>query len=168
VEDSEKLGEAVAVGAVVAFVESVVPRGVANENVEVVDLLSVAEGFSSDFASVRGEGAGVNVMVGMVSGLARSSGAVTLVGISLRFGGGVWAFFCSSIFARILASASASRSCFSHFEKPRKPGRVGLPVTLESIGVTTIPDEATRRPSVGCDCDCWNGLMRIAVLPVMD
>jgi hypothetical protein len=39
------------------------------------------------------------------------------------------AFFCSCSLARIFAIASASKSCFSHFEKVLKPPlRVGLSI----------------------------------------
>lgn len=90
---------------------------------EGVDLASAVTGFPS-----TGEGeAGVKVMEGTVRVCARDSEVIAPVGCSLLFM--VSPFFCSCILALILAIASASRSCFSHFENPRKPDRVGLSVT---------------------------------------
>lgn len=97
-------------------------EGCPKEN-EGADLASVVTGFPS-----IGEGeAGVKVIEGTVKVCARDSEVIALVGCSLPFTASP--FFCSCILALILAIASASRSCFSHFENPRKPDRVGLSVT---------------------------------------
>jgi hypothetical protein len=66
------------------------------------------------------------------------------------------AFFWSCNFALILAIASASKSCFSHFENIRKPLRVGLSLaTTESKGAKA---DTTRR--LGAGCESRNGLIR--------
>lgn len=115
------------------------------------------------FASVHGGagavdvagGGGVNVMMGTVEALGPNSGAVALV----ETFDGVSAFFCSSILARILAIASASRSCFSHFENARNPGREGTSTTLVNGGACEF-EEATRRPVGPCGKGCWKGFTR--------
>lgn len=90
---------------------------------EGADLASAVTGFPS-----TGEGeAGVKVIAGTDRVCARDSEVIAPVGCSLLFKASP--FFCSCILALILAIASASRSCFSHFENPRKPDRVGLSVT---------------------------------------
>lgn len=118
----------VAVDPVVAadFEASVLVDVGPNGNNAGVGFVSVPEDVAVDAAG----GGGVNVMMGTIGALGPSSGAVVLVGSSEIFPCGVSAFFCSSIRARILAIASASRSCFSHFENARNPGREGPSATL--------------------------------------
>lgn len=111
-----------AVGAV-GFEASVFVEALPNENNNGVDFVSVLP----DVDAVGG--GGVNVMMGTAGALGPSSGAVALVGSSKAFDCGISPFFCSSIRARILAIASASRSCFSHFENARNPGRDGPSAT---------------------------------------
>lgn len=112
-----------AVDAAVEIFEASVLDGVGpNENAGGAAFASVPEGAGA--AGVVG-GGGVNVMMGIVGALGPSSGAVAL-GVILD---GVSALFCSNILARILAIASASRSCFSHFENARNPGREGTSAT---------------------------------------
>lgn len=65
-------------------------------------------------------------------------------------------FFCSCNLALILAIASASKSCFSHFENIRKPFRVGL--SLAATGGKGAKADTTRR--LGAACESRNGLMR--------
>lgn len=109
-------------------------------------------------------GGGVNVMMGTAEALGPSSGAVALVGSSKAFDCGVSPFFCSSIRVRIFAIASASRSCFSHFENARNPGRDGPSATPGINGGVCIFEEATRRPVVTCGKGCLNGLTRAEAL----
>lgn len=111
-----------AVGAV-GFEASVLVEVLPNENNNGVDFVSMLP----DVDAVGG--GGVNVMMGTAGALGPSSGAVALVGSSKAFDCGISPFFCSSIRARILAIASASRSCFSHFENARNPGRDGPSAT---------------------------------------
>lgn len=109
-------------------------------------------------------GGGVNVMMGTAEALGPSSGAVALVGSSKAFDCGASPFFCSSIRVRIFAIASASRSCFSHFENARNPGRDGPSATPGINGGICIFEEATRRPVVACGKGCLNGLTRAEAL----
>ncbi|EGO28119.1 hypothetical protein SERLADRAFT_462642, partial [Serpula lacrymans var. lacrymans S7.9] len=140
------------------------------KGVEAAALFSeTCAGLSAGFVKLillTGVGAGaVNKGVGTAA-LAPNSGAVTLVGSSPAFFWGPDSFFCSCTLARIFAIASASRSCFSHFEN-RDERRVGLsPTPPKSAGVGRLYDEATRRP--GTFCDCWKGLMRIPTLVAID
>lgn len=85
VEGSEK-PVVVEAAVVVPLTESLVLGGVAKEKVEVFGLLGGV--LSSDFPSTAAAGTGVSVIVGTDNGLAPSSGAVTLVGISAGFWGG--------------------------------------------------------------------------------
>jgi hypothetical protein len=105
-------------------------------------------------------GGGVNVMMGTAGALEPSSGAVALVGSSKAFDCGVSPFFCSSIRARIFAIASASRSCFSHFENARNPGRDGPSTTPGINSGVCVFEEATRRPVEACGKGCLNGFTR--------
>ncbi|KAG1755385.1 hypothetical protein EDB19DRAFT_1611463, partial [Suillus lakei] len=105
-------------------------------------------------------GGGVNVIMGTAGALGPSSGAVALVGSSKAFDCEISPFFCSSIRARILAIASASRSCFSHFENARNPGRDGPSATPGINGGVWIFEEATRRPVVAWAKGCLNGFTR--------
>jgi hypothetical protein len=126
----------------VDFEASVLAEVLANENNDGAGFVSVPP--DVDAAG----GGGVNVMMGTAGALGPSSGAVALVGRSKAFDCGVSPFFCSSIRARILAIASASRSCFSHFENARNPGRDGPSATPGINGGVWIFEEATRRPVV--------------------
>jgi len=112
--------------AAVAFEASVLDGVGPNENAGGAGFASAPGGACT--AVVVG-GGGVNVMMGMIEFFGPSSGAVTFAEISDTFFDGVSTFFCSSILARILAIASASRSCFSHFENARNPGREGISAT---------------------------------------
>jgi hypothetical protein len=137
----------------VDFEVSVLVEILANENND-------GAGFASVPPDVDAAGGGVSVMMGAAGALGPSSGAVALVGRSKTFDCGVTPFFCSSIRARILAIASASRSCFSHFENARNPGRDGPSATPGINGGVWIFEEATRRPVVACGKGCLNGFTR--------
>lgn len=137
----------------VDFEASVLVEILANENND-------GAGFASVPPDVDAAGGGVSVMMGAAGALGPSSGAVALVGRSKTFDCGVTPFFCSSIRARILAIASASRSCFSHFENARNPGRDGPSATPGINGGVWIFEEATRRPVVACGKGCLNGFTR--------
>jgi hypothetical protein len=104
---------------------------------------ATCEGFSWGFGRLNGV-AGVAI-VG--NGVAEDD--------SFGFFSGVTAFLCTLSFA----IASASRSCFSHFENDRY-APFGLDV--ESLAIA----EATRRPDPASDC--WKGLMRRPRLVAMD
>lgn len=152
VEGKEKPGVVLDVGRVaVAVFGSVVATG-AGVNANGDAALVAAGAAVPSICASTGEGdAGVRVIVGTVKVFA----PVAEVGRgSMDFETSTCAFFCSCILARILAIASASRSCFSHFEKPRKPGRVGLSARPAKWEDTVELDEATRRPRLGCDWDC--------------
>lgn len=137
----------------VDFEASVLVEVLANENND-------GAGFASVPPDVDAAGGGVSVMMGAAGALEPSSGAVALVGRSKAFDCGVSPFFCSSIRARILAIASASRSCFSHFENARNPGRDGPSATPGINRGVWIFEEATRRPVVACGKGCLNGFTR--------
>lgn len=77
------------------------------------------------------------------------------------------AFFCSCNFALILAIASASKSCFSHFENVRKPLlRVGLSPPPDPPCGKGLYADAIRRP--GADCESGKALMRSPMFVAID
>lgn len=88
VEGNEKPGVVVEAAAEVPLIELLVLGRVAKEKVEMFDLLCGAPS-SEPFPSIATAGAGVSVIIGTDDGLVPSSGAVTLVGISVDFWSGV-------------------------------------------------------------------------------
>jgi hypothetical protein len=86
----------------------------------------VGPGLSAGFANVNEAAAADPALVGPGAEADAASGGAPNP-TDLGSDEGADAFFCSSNLALIFAMASASRSCFSHFEKVLKPPlRIGL------------------------------------------
>lgn len=159
--EADESGDRQAAGAKGAGAGAVVGAAAGDFAASVLDGVELNENAGgAGFASVPGAvdvagGGGVNVMMGTVEAFGSNPGAVALV----ETFDGVSAFFCSSILARILAIASASRSCFSHFENARNPGREGTSTALVNGGACEF-EEATRRPVGPCGKGCWKGFTR--------
>lgn len=113
-----------------------------------VALTSVGATWLSAFASAGVGGAGVRMIDGTNRVLVLDSEVAALLGSPLVCAASACPLFCSCILARILAIASASRSCFSHLENERKLDRVGLSAGPASIGDA---EDVTRRVRLGCD-----------------